>query len=211
LNGKSGKTESTRQKLQDAFWDIYAESSLKNITVRAITERAGVNRSTFYAYYKDVYDILEQAENDILDNFNYDIRWKGNILDHDQHEKNLRSFGDFLQQYQKPLMVLLGDKGDPRFSSRLWNIVRSNLLESLKNISASPDDPMLAYIAEYVINCHSGIFMLWFKNGCDIPFEKISEIIYQLMTGGVLPLVASGSNPYDKIADYILKRIKEKL
>ena len=53
--------------------------------------------------------------------------------------------------------------------------------------------------------------MLWFKNGCVTPFEDIAELTNQLMAGGVLPLLSNGSNPYDKIADYILKRIKEEL
>jgi len=53
--------------------------------------------------------------------------------------------------------------------------------------------------------------MLWFKNGCVTPFEDIAELTNQLMASGVLPLLSNDSNPYDKIADYILKRIKDNL
>lgn len=35
---------------------------ISKITVREICERAGVNRSTFYAHYMDVYDLFEKVE-----------------------------------------------------------------------------------------------------------------------------------------------------
>ena len=206
------QTELTKQKLQNAFWDIHSEKYIEKITVREIAERAGVNRSTFYAYYKDAYDILEQSEDDIINALMSERHWRaGNLLDTAKYKEDLKSIGMFLQKHQKPLSILIGEKGDPRFSKRLWNSAWHDLRENLGNITNRPDDPMLDYIVEYIINCHAGILMLWFKNGCVTPFEQLADLTYQLMSGGVLPLLSNGGNPYDRIADYILKRIKEEL
>ena len=35
---------------------------VSKVTVREVCERAGINRSTFYAHYLDVYDVMEQVE-----------------------------------------------------------------------------------------------------------------------------------------------------
>ena len=35
------------------------------ITVREICERTGIHRSTFYAHYQDVYDLVEKVEKDM--------------------------------------------------------------------------------------------------------------------------------------------------
>ena len=206
------QTELTKQKLQDAFWDIHREKTIEKITVREIAERAGVNRSTFYAYYKDVYDILEQAEDEIIHSLMSERKWRTqNLLDADQYKADLQSIGDFLIENQTSLSILIGEKGDPRFSTRLWNTAWHGLRQNLADATGRHDDPMLDYIVEYIVTCHAGIFMLWFKNGCVTPFEDIAELTNQLMAGGVLPLLSNGSNPYDKIADYILKRIKEQM
>ncbi|EFM12473.1 transcriptional regulator, TetR family [Paenibacillus curdlanolyticus YK9] len=51
----------TRQLIQDAFESLIRERDFDNITVRDITERAKVNRATFYAHFTDKYDILEST------------------------------------------------------------------------------------------------------------------------------------------------------
>lgn len=49
----------TRQMLQQAFLEISHEKpDFNDITVGEITERAGVNRATFYAHFEDKYALL---------------------------------------------------------------------------------------------------------------------------------------------------------
>ncbi|WP_163856800.1 TetR/AcrR family transcriptional regulator [Paenibacillus elgii] len=49
----------TRRLLQDAFTSLLQEKDFESITVRDITERATVNRATFYAHFADKFEILE--------------------------------------------------------------------------------------------------------------------------------------------------------
>ena len=51
----------TRQLLQQALMELMAEKSFQSITVGDITERATVNRVTFYAHFQDKYALLEYA------------------------------------------------------------------------------------------------------------------------------------------------------
>lgn len=60
-------TARTRKKLMDAFWDIYCEKGIHQTTVGAVTKTACFNRGTFYEYFTDIYDLLDQLENDLLD------------------------------------------------------------------------------------------------------------------------------------------------
>ena len=49
----------TRQLLLQAFSDLFSEKGFHAITVQDITERARVNRGTFYSHFEDKYAILE--------------------------------------------------------------------------------------------------------------------------------------------------------
>ena len=60
-------TEQTKANLTSAFWSLYEEKPIEKITVREIAERAGYNRATFYLYYRDVYDLFEQLEDEIME------------------------------------------------------------------------------------------------------------------------------------------------
>jgi AcrR family transcriptional regulator len=50
----------TRHLLLQAFADLYSEKGFQAITVQDITERAKVNRGTFYSHFEDKYAILEE-------------------------------------------------------------------------------------------------------------------------------------------------------
>ena len=48
----------SRHMLEQAFIDLLFEKGLNAVTVRDVTERAGVNRATFYAHYEDKYALF---------------------------------------------------------------------------------------------------------------------------------------------------------
>lgn len=49
----------TRQLLLQAFSDLFSEKGFQAITVQNVTERANINRGTFYAHFEDKSAILE--------------------------------------------------------------------------------------------------------------------------------------------------------
>lgn len=62
----SEKREHTKLLIQNAFLDMYREKDISQITVKEICRVTGINRSTFYTYFQDVFDLLDQLENEIL-------------------------------------------------------------------------------------------------------------------------------------------------
>src|SRR5512140_2583573 len=51
----------TRALLEDAFMLLLEERGFQAVTVQDITERAGVNRATFYAHFADKYALLDHS------------------------------------------------------------------------------------------------------------------------------------------------------
>ena len=49
----------TKKLLVESFQQVSREKKMSQITVKDITERATVNRATFYAHFTDKYDILD--------------------------------------------------------------------------------------------------------------------------------------------------------
>ena len=63
----SNKREKTKQLILDTFKKLYRENETSQITVKMICEGVGINRSTFYAYFNDVYDLQEYMENELME------------------------------------------------------------------------------------------------------------------------------------------------
>ncbi len=49
----------TRKLLEQAFMELMEEKGFQEMTIQDITERATVNRATFYAHFEDKYDLLD--------------------------------------------------------------------------------------------------------------------------------------------------------
>ncbi|BBP89763.1 hypothetical protein BsIDN1_33810 [Bacillus safensis] len=45
----------------DSFLSLASEKDFNNITVRDITEKATINRATFYAHFDDKFDLLHST------------------------------------------------------------------------------------------------------------------------------------------------------
>ncbi len=53
------RVKRTRQSLEQAFAELLREKGFQAITVHEITQRAGLNRATFYAHFPDKYALLD--------------------------------------------------------------------------------------------------------------------------------------------------------
>ena len=49
----------TLQFLEEAFSTLINEKDFQSISIQDITERAGINRTTFYAHFPDKYALLD--------------------------------------------------------------------------------------------------------------------------------------------------------
>lgn len=57
--GVDPRVKRTRKLLQQALMELFREKSFASISIQDITERATVNRATFYAHFPDKYALLD--------------------------------------------------------------------------------------------------------------------------------------------------------
>lgn len=60
------RTRRTRAGIQSAFLALRAKKPLEKITVKELAELAHINKATFYLHYRDIYDLSDQVEDEIL-------------------------------------------------------------------------------------------------------------------------------------------------
>ena len=161
-------TEKTRQVFVDVFCDLYCKKPIEKISIQEITNKAGYNRSTFYQYFSDIYELLAFVENDVLDYISpKDNRGEAEISD-------LVALYDEKGTY---LNALLGDFGSNRFVERLKACVP---LED-KNISLSENNQLTPYLYEFHISTVLSLFRLWQRRGKDIPLNELLALIIKLV------------------------------
>jgi AcrR family transcriptional regulator len=175
----------TKQNLIDAFWTLYCEKRIEKITVKEITQKAGYNRGTFYEYFIDVYDVLEQIETSIIPNINElpPIAMSAGDLG-----MPLGIFMGLYEQNDKYYSVLLGDNGDAAFASKLKNSIKPMLQETLKcHVKVSETE--LDFILEYILSAMIGIMSYWFKQDKALPGKKLISLMAEMTENGVISIL----------------------
>lgn len=71
------KVTYTKRILKESLLELLKIKSVSKITVKELCSLADLNRSTFYSHYTDIYDMIEQIENNIVESVMRNINMEG--------------------------------------------------------------------------------------------------------------------------------------
>ena len=165
---------STEEKIEQALIRLLKKRSYDNIFVKDICTEANINRSSFYAHFYDINDLMMKYEQKIAQSI---IK----IFKNSGFEKStfVKMF-EFIKQNKDFYNAFL--KSNHIFSTLEQEMVRKleNTLYSVgkeHNISYNKTD--FAYHLCFFGNGLKGICELWIKNDCKESPEYLAEIILQ--------------------------------
>ena len=117
-------TRRTRSAIREALAEMLAVKPLGKITVQELIDRANICRTTFYAHYEDIYDLLSEVENDILS----EIREGLEGLDQapirvEEQYPAIEAVVEVYARHENLIRLLNGPNGDPGFDARLQDTI----------------------------------------------------------------------------------------
>ncbi|MCD1260390.1 TetR family transcriptional regulator C-terminal domain-containing protein [Paenibacillus athensensis] len=172
MNG-SGKTVKldprvvrTRQLIREAFVDLLGEIDVEKITVNRITERATINRVTFYLHYKDIPDMLEKMADDIISEMQEAIRGAD-----EQPSEVLVVMLEHIAENAKLFKLLLATKRVPVFTERFLSVTIGMISSRIEHrLSSSAQTSVPADIGTwYLTSAIIGTIIFWLRN--DMPYR----------------------------------------
>ncbi len=173
-------TETTRRDFISAFCEYYREKPIEKITVKEISEKAGYSRVTFYNYFKDPYDLLNQIEEEFISNFTKAIH--DNIEQDRLMDNFLYTFDKLINENEMYSQILLNSSYNLQFSKQLQDII---IPLALRNFKISPDNKKAIYAFEFYIPGVISMITSWMKNERNIPIEELGSIIKGILQEGL--------------------------
>ena len=175
------RTARTRQKLVDAFCELYREKKIEKITIKEIAEKAGVYRSTFYEYFSDIYELLTSIEDDIMEDFRN--AWEHFFRSND-FETGISYILKFYEVNGEKVAVLLGPNAHQSFYLRIKDTAREVLFSNTK---ADKSDPRIEILLTALPPAVLSILQYWYEHQDPITLQETLAVGKQFMTKGVLP------------------------
>lgn len=182
MNKQPEITEQTRSNLLEAFWSLYAEKRIDQITVKEIAARAGYNRGTFYEYFVDVRQCLDLIEARSLPRLDELPPIPGEPA---PSADFIKSFIELYREKFRYYDVLLGDRGDPSFQRRLIDCIKAAIINSRK-LPEVVGTVELDYLLEYILSGMIGIMRYYFHSRPKGSQAEMVAIIYKLMSGDTM-------------------------
>lgn len=189
-NPEDRRARRTRKLLKESLLALMREKPFAEISVRDVTDRADVNRTTFYLHYADTAQLLQSAEEDLL------LKARELIDAHVQEtvaDGSMRPVFepvlDFVVEHRELCAMLIENNKASRFVENLQQMIQHSGAEIVRARYHSGDDRQLSYLLEFLTYGLIGLLLEWFRDGMSLPKNELLKEAELLADGATARLL----------------------
>ena len=184
------RIQRTRQLLRDALMALIVEKPYEAISIQDITERANVNRATFYLHYHHKDELLYKSMKEVYDALVACIKpvtrediLNGNIAD-------LLDASDYhhVAEHAAFYRVILSEKGIASFTVKarqyLAEVMRDQVLKPLLAPGDTPRIPLDA-MAHFLAGAQIGLISWWLEHDMAYTPEQMASMQFEMSAPGM--------------------------
>ena len=171
----------TKKKLTNTLLLLINEKKIKDITVLELCQKAKINRTTFYKYYKDVDDLIFKIEESLLTDLekyindikrNYLITYTSKIIETIANHKEI---------YTR----ILSENGDHTFLRRILRLVYDQSIIEWEKLLKKATRSDLEKIYNFIVDGTIGIVEAWIKSNCQEEPNNVAIFINKICMSGL--------------------------
>jgi len=180
--GEDRRSRRSQKLLKKGLLELMREKKFSAISVRDVTERADMNRGTFYLHYPDTTSLLQSVETDMLA--------EAQILI-DEHLAEFEAGGslrpvfkpilDYIVEHRPEFEALFATNSTSNFTDRLQDLIHRNGVSLVQakfhGVASSQMDFLINFIGYGLI----GLIKTWFDQDMVIPREDLVQLADRLV------------------------------
>lgn len=182
---KDLRVRRTLTAVRKAFNELVLARNYRDISITDLTDRAGINRKTFYLHYASlddlVYEVEEEMAHEILENI-------GKYAKERDLTGCITYFYKYLESCSKVQKKLMCDEYYSFFYRAVTDIVLSS--EEFSAFFAVTEYPSIVRSYTRAI---TAIYMDWLEGGKEINFTVLTEMAGQLLENGYKSVIKDKS------------------
>lgn len=184
----------TKKAIHEGVLQLLAEKPIDDISITELAQVAQINRKTFYNYYQNPYQVLDELENELVEEFvsavnasDWDEWYNGREFD---FHKIFSCITKSVQENRETYRYLLKIGKTSDIMIKIENRLKVEAVEYFSKYLDLGED-FITMITEYVISGMFAVYRKWFHDGQQIPAEEIAKKIGIMSLGGVNALLES--------------------
>lgn len=169
------------RKISEYFISLLDTTDIDRITVRMICEGVKMNRSTFYAHFEDIYDLLRKTEKAMNASLYAQIREVMKDDDFYHNPMYYICFLKFMEKHRPFYHACLKKRNSFPIAEGFEPLFEQVVKPCCIRKGITDEEEMLYYFTYY----QAGITMIykrWIEGGCKEPAENIANLIVRCIT-----------------------------
>ena len=155
------RTQFTKNVIRTCFFELLKEMPINKITVKAICEKANINRTTFYRYYRDPFDLIEQIENELLEAFLSHVKGMKKI----DMETALKAMFSAILHNQETYLILISENADRFYIRKMITETYKFFKDGMEKRYPELSENQRRWLYYYVAQGSIGITIDWLERG----------------------------------------------
>lgn len=174
----------THRLIREAFSRLLAQKPIQSISIKELCELAGINRGTFYAHYRDIYDLREKIEEEMLKDVQRALK---PLLEGEHATQREITTGVFqwMKENRDMCAVMLSEYGDREFLWKMLDLGRMVCQESYQRLFEGVSQRDIAWFYAYASWGCIGLLRRWLGEDMETPANEVAGIAEKLIGEGM--------------------------
>lgn len=181
-NGVNSLAQFTKRAIISTFLSLLEKHSLDKITVKDIVDTCGINRNTFYYYYRDIYDLIDDI---------FDTEVKRVINDETHYDtwyEELHRIALLTVENKVGITHIYYSKSRDVLENYLFavseNLIRNYVEHNSVNLDINEDDK--EFVCKFYAHSLMGIILEWIKGNSQTDSEQFLKKVSAVLEGTVM-------------------------
>ncbi len=188
------RVRKTKRTIRNAFAALLAEKDVNQITVKDIADRADINRKTFYNHYRGVYQVMDEIENSIVDDFDRMLREASGSIDLRNPAMIYEKLTQLLQKDIDFYGNLLCMNGNNSLRDKLFSRLKAHALVSMQARLPIAQQELELGI-HFTFSGLMSVYQHWFQSDRTLSLDELTKTVSRLSFYGVSDFLSSSSLP----------------
>lgn len=156
----------TKDTIKTVLIDLMETKPFHEITVSELTNRADINRGTFYLHYTDINELLDEIKADLLREMSDALqKYSPEELKKDTSLKFIEMFR-FIEDHDKICRILLSSQGDEAFMDIVIDSLKNSAYMTLTELYGMKREMLLNQFFTFGLGGCIALAKAWLDEGC---------------------------------------------
>ncbi len=143
------RVKRTTKNIKEAFLELRKKKNLDKISVKELSELAMINKATFYLHYRDIYELSDQLENELIDRIIAEIKPIAILNTRDSFRAFFRSLSMAIINNEEDIHILFSGYETNRFIDRFEARLKRFVFSAYPNIrNNSENNIFISFIVQ---------------------------------------------------------------